>query len=74
MTANSYPGSAKIYQFPARARPALDSRREEPTENLTSPNLASPDLASLRVAQAAFGSAWYHEEAVREAERAGKKN
>jgi len=27
---------------------------------------------SLRIAKAAFGSAWYHEEAVLEAERAGK--
>ena len=70
MTTNSYRGSAKIYQFPARVRPALGGRRAEtePTEDLSPPN-----LASLRVTQAAFGSAWYHEEAVQEAERASKK-
>jgi hypothetical protein len=68
MTTSLNRGSAKIYQFPARTRPALDGYREEarPGENAPAPNLAS------RFANAAFGSAWYHEEAVQEAERAGE--
>src|ERR1700716_1727930 len=58
--------TAKIYQFPARVRPAPGGRREE----AKAPEiLAAPSLPSLRVAKAAFGSACYHEEAVQEAER-----
>jgi hypothetical protein len=56
---------AKIYQFPARGRLALG--RAEPAANLTAPN-----PAPLRVANAACGSAWYHEAAVQEAEQSSK--
>ena len=69
MTTSLNRGSAKIYQFPVRVRSALGGYREEakPGENAPAPN-----LASLRFANAACGGAWYHEEAVREAELAGK--
>jgi hypothetical protein len=68
MTTSFHRGPAKIYQFPARARPALSgySGEAEPEK------LAAPNRASLRFASAALGSAWYHEEAVQEAEGAGK--
>jgi hypothetical protein len=66
MTTTSYRGSATIHQFPARVRPALGGQHETTRENPTAPKLTSP-----RVANAACGSAWYHEAAV-EAERAGK--
>jgi hypothetical protein len=61
MTANSFQGSAKIYQFPAGGRAGLEGRRYE----------AKPagDFASLRVATVTSGSAWYHEEAIQEAAR-----
>jgi hypothetical protein len=68
MTTSFHRGSATIYQFPARVRPDLGSHREEAE---ASENLTAPNPASLRVATAAFGSAWYHEEAI-QAERAGK--
>jgi hypothetical protein len=69
MTTSFHRGSAEICQFPARVRPAPGGHREEakPGENP-----AAPNLASRRVANAAFGSAWYHEEAVQEAERTSK--
>jgi Protein of unknown function (DUF2735) len=53
--------SAKIYQFPARARKAVDGRREQ-----TNPAL---DLVSPRVSLAAVGSGWYHEAAIQESKR-----
>ena len=64
MTANSNRGSAKIYQFPAGGRAGLVSRGDaaRPVE----------EFAASRVARVASGSAWYHEEAVRSAERAPK--
>jgi hypothetical protein len=57
MTTNLDRSSAKIYQFPARGRFAADGRFEDPA--------AAASFAS-RVAQAALGSSWYHEEAVQE--------
>ncbi|MBV9259813.1 MAG: DUF2735 domain-containing protein [Pseudolabrys sp.] len=48
--------SAKIYEFPARGRFALQRRDNNAA-------LASPASVS-RCATAASGSAWYHEEAV----------
>ena len=64
MTTDYHLGSAKIYQFPARPRPALGGAR--PGEN--------PAAASLtpRVVAAACGSAWYHEEAIQDAGLASK--
>jgi hypothetical protein len=68
MTTSLNRGSAKIYQFPARVRSALGSQRDDAKsgENAAAPNLPS------RFPSASFGGAWYHEEAVQDAERAGK--
>jgi hypothetical protein len=65
MTTSPSPGSATIYQFPARVRAAVGGRREE--------MISAADFASPWIAKAAFGSGWYHEEAIEEAERARKK-
>jgi Protein of unknown function (DUF2735) len=62
MTANSNQGSAKIYQFPAGGRASLVGRGDEAR--------AVEKFAVSRVAKVASGGAWYHEEAVRIAERA----
>jgi uncharacterized protein DUF2735 len=64
MTANSNRGSAKIYQFPAGGRAGLAGRNDA----------ARPvaEFAPSRVAKVASGSAWYHEEAVQDAERTPK--
>jgi hypothetical protein len=63
MTTNFERGSAKIYQFPVRARPALGVQREETKFN----DRTVLNSASLRVANVGLGEAWYHEEAIREA-------
>jgi uncharacterized protein DUF2735 len=55
-------GSANIYEFPARGRFA---ERRDDSNSASNPTLP-------RFAKTAFGGAWYHEEAVQEAERAGK--
>ena len=60
MTANSFRGSAKIFQFPAGGRAALSGRPYEVKQGEA--------FATLRVAKVASGGAWYHEEAVQEAE------
>jgi hypothetical protein len=64
MTASSYRESATIYQFPKGGRAALGGRRDE--------TKAAETLAASRVARVACGGAWYHEEAVQNAERARK--
>jgi hypothetical protein len=57
MTTNSFGGSAKILQFPARVRPpGGHGEAARPDENLTSP-----------FARMASGGAWYHEEAIQAA-------
>jgi Protein of unknown function (DUF2735) len=58
MTNNHQNGSAKIYAFPARGRIAIDRRRDEAAKT-----------AMSHVVQTACGSAWYHEEAIAEAEQ-----
>lgn len=65
MTMTSYGGSAKIYEFPKGGRASLTSRREDPK------SAAVP--VAPRFADAAFGGSWYHEEAVRDAERPTKR-
>ena len=72
MTTSPERGSAKIYQFPLRGRPAAGERREDAK---SSPDKSPADIATLhptsqRIANAVFGSAWYHDEAI-QAERAG---
>jgi hypothetical protein len=69
MTRNDYAGSAKIYQFPARLRLNLGRRSEE---TKASEYIPAPNLAPVRAAKTAFGSAWYHEEAIEEAKAASK--
>jgi hypothetical protein len=59
MTTDLQRGPAKIYQFPARPRPALDGSR--PGENLAAATLTP------RAAVAVCGGAWYHEEALQDA-------
>jgi hypothetical protein len=58
MTASSFGGTAKIYQFPKGGRAGLSDGRFKatPTEEF-----------AVRVTPAASGGAWYHEEAIREA-------
>jgi hypothetical protein len=63
MTTDLHRGPAKIYQFPIRSRQALGGSR--PGENPATANL-TPHVA------AACGSAWYHEEAIRDAGPASK--
>jgi len=63
MTTSHDRGSAKIYQFPPRGRFVGSAQREESN--------ASANLASPRVARIAFGSGWYHDEAIQEAELTG---
>jgi hypothetical protein len=67
MTTDFQRGPAKIYQFPTRTRPALGGHREDgrPGEN-SAITTASATPAS-RVAVAACGSAWYHEQALQDA-------
>ncbi len=59
MTTSHERVSATIYEFPARGRFALASQGNEKT----SANYLSP-----RIARAACGSAWYHDEAIEDAE------
>lgn len=56
MNTNVNGGSATIYQFPAGGRDALNSRRAVETR-------------SQIVSEATYGS-WYHDEAIRESQRA----
>ena len=61
MTTSLDQGSATIYQFPVGGRRALGAARQ---------SLAQ--VAAPRVNEAAVGSSWYHEEAIRESERASE--
>jgi uncharacterized protein DUF2735 len=63
MNTSFHHGSAKIYQFPVRARPAVGVRHEE--------TKAAIDIHSPRIVTTACGSGWYHEAAI-EAERTGE--
>ena len=64
MTTSHDRRSAEIYQFPARGRFAAGSKGDEARS-------ASGIVASC-LATTAFGGNWYHEEAIRDAERARK--
>lgn len=59
MTTNTQRESATIYQFPARGRFASAAPRDE---------WRTQSNPATQRAQAALGSAWYHEEAMREAD------
>jgi hypothetical protein len=64
MSTNLNRGSATIYAFPARGRFAVGAPRDE----------ANPaaELRSPRLSETVLTGSWYHEEAVREADRARK--
>ena len=58
-------GPAKIYAFPARGRFAIGGQANDPLKS---------SLANPRVNCASSGGAWYHDEAIREAEQTPRKN
>jgi hypothetical protein len=62
MNTNLNQGSARIYQFPAGGRAALGGKRREEFKPVA-------DQASVRANTAACTDSWYHEAAIREAER-----
>jgi hypothetical protein len=65
MNTNFFHGSAKIYEFPAGGRASFGGHREGAgsAAEITSIGLG-------RVSKTVFGSGWYHEAAVEEAEQA----
>lgn len=63
MTTNVHRESAKIYVFPARGRFAAGEPFERTTTDAATPS---------RAVSAALGSAWYHEEALRDADHSRK--
>ncbi len=62
MTTTTLRDSAKIYEFPAAGR---TSRNRASTRGAAHP-------ASPKFAKAEYGSGWYHDAAVEEAERASE--
>jgi hypothetical protein len=56
--------SAEICQFPPRGRFAASARRDE--------SKSAAGIAMPRLATTTFSGSWYHEEAIRDAERARK--
>jgi Protein of unknown function (DUF2735) len=64
MTTSHDRGSAEIYQFPLRGRFAAGGHCDQ--------SKSAAGIAPSRLAITAFGGNWYHEEAIREAERARK--
>ena len=56
--------SAKIYQFPLRGR--FVGQRRDASE-------AAPAPAYAQAVPTTYGEAWYHEEAIREAEQSRKR-
>ncbi|WP_336491352.1 DUF2735 domain-containing protein [Methylobacterium nigriterrae] len=56
--------TAKIYQFPVKARAASGTARDD--------GQAGAEMRSRSVVATSAGSAWYHEAAVQEAERPRK--
>ena len=61
MDTNLNQGSATIYQFPVRFRATAGINREDGN--------AVVDLGAPRLAKAAFGNGWYHDDAVQESEQ-----
>jgi Protein of unknown function (DUF2735) len=72
MTTSSDRGSAKIYQFPVRGRMAAGGHRADVTPSEKSENRMAQNPPSPRFAKSVFGSAWYHDEAIRDADGADK--
>lgn len=63
MNASFGRGSAKIYQFPAGGRATLGGRSSE---------IKSVEQAPPRLNEVLYGSCWYHEEAIHEAQASFK--
>jgi hypothetical protein len=61
MTTDTERRSATIYTFPPRGRFAAPYA-----------NAAQPNTPTARAAQAAIGSGWYHEDAIRETDTTRK--
>ena len=57
MTTSVERGSAKIYQFPIKHRPA--------SGRFDGPNFV-PSVSSPSAIPTAFGSGWYHDEAIQD--------
>jgi len=68
MPASLQNGSATIYQFPARGRFAVSAQSDQPG---TATNVTSMSMSPR--AKIVFGSGWYHDEAIQDADR-GRKN
>jgi Protein of unknown function (DUF2735) len=64
MTANLNRGSATIHEFPARGRFAQIERCDDVQ--------AATNFFSPRVARVASSGAWYHDEAIQQAEQVRK--
>lgn len=56
--------SAEIYQFPLRARVAASAKGDE--------SKSASGIVASRLVTTELGGNWYHEEAIRDAERARK--
>lgn len=65
MTTNRIRESATIYHFPAGGRAGLEARREVHRPVAKPPAQTSAVMVT--------GNSWYHDEAVREAEKARKR-
>ena len=66
MNSNLNHGTAKIYQFPAGGRAALDGRRYDEPKSAT-------EQGSPRVNEAACSDNWYHEAAIQESKPAWER-
>jgi uncharacterized protein DUF2735 len=64
MNTSFHHGSAKIYQFPVRARPSIGARHEQ---SETAVEINAPGICEV-----ACGSGWYHEAAIEDAKRTGE--
>lgn len=70
MTSNSLRTTAKIYQFPAGGRA---SRSVEPHLGLPTADRAAsaPDARATKIV---YGSGWYHDEAIQDAQEQARKH
>ncbi|WP_290999685.1 DUF2735 domain-containing protein [Hyphomicrobium sp.] len=65
MATQTHRPTAKIYAFPAGGRAPLKGYR---TNTMPSPRTASLRAAAESAPHIVYGSSWYHQEAVEEAE------
>jgi uncharacterized protein DUF2735 len=64
MTTSLNQGSARIYQFPAGGRAALDGRNY--------PARTAADLGASRVNETVSSGSWYHDAAIQESKPVGE--